>query len=170
MHYFTTWVNCFIIAMLICHFRVCWQQIYDLGSAVYSERRFFSMLSLPGSLSFQAIHTLIHLLAHFRMSNLLWLNCFIRVVLVWPPHPQTNAAILVSLVGSKLFWLSCYFRAALGSPPTFSQMQYVYSHAYIANNSTISSSLLSSGPYASHWHFTCLEMPLSDQHTPFAKS
>ena len=93
------WVYCFIRAMLICHLRVWWQQIYHLGSAVYSEPPCFPMLSLPGSLYLQVNHTQIHLLAHFKRSNLLQLNCFIRAVLVWPPHRQTNAAILVSLVG-----------------------------------------------------------------------
>ena len=115
-------------------------------SAVYSEPPCFSMLSLPGSLYLQASHTPIYLLAHFRRSNLLWINCFIRAVLVWPPDPQTNAAMLVNLVGSKLFWL----RAALGSPPTFNYMQYVYFHAYMHNNSAISSSLLLSGLHTSH--------------------
>ena len=121
--------------MLICHLSVCWQQIYHLGSAVYSEDPCFSMLSLPGSIYLQANHALIHLLAHSKRSNLLQLNCFIRAVLVWPLHPQTNAAILVNLVGSKLFWLSELLLVDL--PPCFSMLFLPGSLCLQANHTLI---------------------------------
>ena len=84
------------------------------------------MLSLPGSFYLQDNHTLINLLAHVR-SNLLWLNCFIRAVLVWPPHSQTNAAILGNLIGSKLFWLSCFSELLLVDlPPSVTCTMYIF--------------------------------------------
>ena len=74
------------------------------------------------------------------------LNCFIRAVLVWPPHPQINAAILVNLVGPNYSGSAVFLSELLlvDHPPSITCCMYILMPTYQQLNHFIIATIISS--------------------------